>query len=297
MRYPAAGELRDGHRVGTGQEEMAGVDAQLDLGLLQEARHVSEPLDGHPPVLMQRRHQPPASRDFHHPLHVRLEQPPLFFGHLDGDVVAGVMGVGSQDEHLRPARRQGVRRPFHVVELGCGEFGPVEHRGHEATRQCQPVGVQQASEFGGISGKEPVRSQFGRLEADGGHLAEDAIVGQEVTPARRPIHSPSDGRPGHPRQQITHRRGSPRLPAPGGREGGNLRRAAAPWGLPPSSAPFRGVACAERDCGTFQNCTVKGPCAAVKRCPAGVPGAGRRAGWWDRDRQPLRAPAINPRMK
>ena len=78
--------LRD--RVRSSEEEVPGVETELDVAVGQQAVDVVRPLDGHAPMLVKRGCQAFRVCDVDDLLEIAQEDGPLFLGHLDAVVIA-----------------------------------------------------------------------------------------------------------------------------------------------------------------------------------------------------------------
>ncbi len=204
MEDATARRARDVDRVGAGQVDVAGVEAQPDVGRLEQPIDVLAGRDRHAPVRMERGLEAGVVDDAFEAPEVGEERRPFVRGHVDRRVVAGVMRRRPQHQHLRAGARQLSRGPRHVLELGLDPVRSIEQGRHEAADDAQVELGEVVPELGRIGRQVAVGPELRRGQPALDHLAQDPVPAHQVAPARRTVHAPRDRRARHSFEEIAH---------------------------------------------------------------------------------------------
>jgi hypothetical protein len=189
-------------RVGAADQQVPGVDAEQHVGVVDEPLHLGVGLDVGADVRVQ--HGPHAERGgaFRDVRGVVDERRPFLVRQGGPLVVAVEPGGGGEHQHLSPGLRQQLGDLDRLVHSGLS--GAVQCGGEETTDKPQTVSVQQRDEVRRGGRQVTRRAQFGRGDAERGHLAQHRLRRQHPPPTRHFADTPRDRRRGDLRHTALH---------------------------------------------------------------------------------------------
>jgi hypothetical protein len=167
---------------------MAGVQAPADVGRRQQPLHIGRALHHRAGVRMEREREAVVGDQVLDHRDALDEGGELAVVERRRLRPVGIHQQGT-DEHVGAGggeHRRGVRRGA----AGGVERRLVQHEGHEAPDQREPVGVQPAAQCERIAGEVAERSQLGRREPETRHLGEHAVGRELAAPAGHLAHPP-----------------------------------------------------------------------------------------------------------
>ncbi len=205
MRDPRACLAGDGQRIGAGDEQVAGVEAQRHIRALEQAPDVFLALDHRAVVRVKRDGEPAPGADLLGLRDPGAQDVPLRRVRPVGRLVAGPTRRGGQDEHARAGVGEERGALSNAGELRGSVGRPVQHGRNEPADECQAVRREPGPDGRGIGGEKPARTELGRGESGQGDLRQNAIGVELDPPAGDLGDPPRDGSRGE-----LHLRRSPR---------------------------------------------------------------------------------------
>jgi hypothetical protein len=178
-------------RVGAADEQMAGVQAEVDRGADEDPLDLGAVLDHGADVGVQHRPHPPARGQRGQAVQVAQQDPPAVVVQLRAGVVALLAGDGRQHQHARP--RGGVGRQEAVDLRHRVVAGHVQQQRGEPADRLEVVPVEDPGHGLGLAGQEPVGPELGGGQADLAHLGQHPVGLELVAPAGHLAHPPGDG--------------------------------------------------------------------------------------------------------
>ena len=185
-----AGQLQ---RVGAADQQVAGVQAQLDRRPGQHPVHLGAVLHHRADMRMQHRQQAPCRRPR------RRADPGWPAGWPTASRRASGGSRTRRSRSPRPApRRRRPQPPAHRAARRCraADRAPAScsTTGTNAPDAAQPIRVQQRGQLLGIGRQEALGAQFGCRQPDVTHLGEHPFRAQLIPPAGDLAHPPGDRR-------------------------------------------------------------------------------------------------------
>ena len=180
----------EGERICPADQQVAGVQAQLDARALQHPVHIAAGLDHGSDVRMQHGEHTAVVRGTGEPVEIGQQRGPLGVVERRPRVVSIRACRGRQHEYIGPRCDQRVERTRDVGQRVV--VGVMEYHGHEDADTSQAVRSELRGQLFGVGRQEAVGTQFGGGQPDFPHLGEHSIGVELMPPARYLAHSPGD---------------------------------------------------------------------------------------------------------